>query len=324
MKNLSDSNKLASRALLPGFRRALTCAFIVMVSLQILASHAAAQSAGWKFAKGDQFSINLKQTSSVETVVDRRVINQNSEMTMDIQWEVAEMQGDNALVQQTITRIVSSLTIPGDEGVNTPKTIEYDSDVEKPRGDSKRMHASFSRIINQPITLTIAANGEIVEVDVPEATLESLRQMPASMQGRKMWELESIRETFSNAALKFPGDEQQEWQAKRDFSIGSPQKFSQTLDYSIADATSKPLKIDFTGKIAVVESMGSSERPEGIEFDSLEIEDQATSGQIVFDTESGNCTSSKSTTMLKTRSAYRDMQVVATINSAVDMTVERK
>ena len=125
MKNLSDSNKLASRALLPGFRRALTCAFIVMVSLQILASHAAAQSAGWKFAKGDQFSINLKQTSSVETVVDRRVINQNSEMTMDIQWEVAEMQGDNALVQQTITRIVSSLTIPGDEGVNTPKTIEY-------------------------------------------------------------------------------------------------------------------------------------------------------------------------------------------------------
>lgn len=281
-----------------------------------------AQTPQWKFAEGDTFAIRISQTSAVTTVVDRRVVEHSNEMTLEIDWVVESMDGENAQLTQTITRVIASLTMPGEKG---PKTIEYDSNSERFTGDARRMNKSFSRIIGQPVAITITPLGEITDVKIPEETLESLRQMPGSMQGRKMFEPESIREMFAQAGMQLPSDTTGDsWETTREFSVGTPQKFNQTLSYTIENSGANPLEIGFTGTIAAIETTSPSERPEGIEFDSLEIEEQDSSGKIVFDTESGNCTSSESTTMLKTRTAYRDMAVVATINSTVNLTVQRK
>ena len=286
------------------------------------ARHARAQSPEWKFATGDSFAISIQQTSTVQTVVDRRSVDQTSVTTFEIEWTVESMDGENANIRQTITRVIAELTMPGKDG---PKTIEYDSDTDtdKHKGDAKRLAKSFSQVIHQPITITITPRGEVLGVDVPQDTLESLRQMPGSMQGRKMFEAESIREMFSQAGMQFPETiEGETWETTRKFSIGTPQHLTQTIKYSITDSNAQPLEIKFTGTLQVDDT--GKQRAVEIEFENLEIEEQDSSGTILFDNDSGNCQSSQSTTMLKTRTRYRDMDVVATINSSVHMTVKRK
>jgi len=303
-----------------------TVILIGFVSLICPVPQAGAQSLVWKFAEGDQFGVSVDQESSVNTVVDRRAIDQTSRMTMEMSWDVESVDDQGtARLRQTIGRIVATLTVPGQEGPKSPRTVNYDSSQEEFRGDAKRMHDSFSKIIDQPVFLTITARGEIKDVEVPKETLASLREMPGSMQGRKMFEPESIREMFMQAGIQLPEDTSSgSWQTTRDFAIGTPQKFVQNLDYTIVDAEASPLRITFAGTLQVSQPADPADRPEGIEFDSLEIVEQDSSGTITFDVEAGNCTSSEAVTMLKTRAAYRDMRVVATINSKVNVLIERK
>ncbi|MGI9515508.1 MAG: DUF6263 family protein [Pirellulaceae bacterium] len=301
-------------------RTLLLITLVASVLATTLTIPCAAQSLAWKFAKGDSFVINIQQDTTVKTVVDRRVVDQNNQMTMEIDWVVDRVDSDAAVVRQTITRIVAELTMPGADG---PRTVNYDSANEKHKGDARRMASSFSCIINQPIHVTITSRGEITGVEVPEETLESLRQMPGSIQGRRMFEEDSIRELFVQAGMQLPEpDAGNSWETKREFRIGTPQKFNLTTKYSIADADKNPLKIQFTGTLALIEDTG--QRPPELEFENIELADQESSGTISFDTESGNCTSSNSTTMLKTRTRYRDMEVMSTVDSSVKMTVERK
>ncbi len=281
---------------------------------------AAAQSLAWKFAPGDNFEITLDQETRVDTVVDRREVNRSNQTTLTISWQVQSLQEDQAVIRQTIDRVVTELTMPGEKGA---LTVRYDSKEDKPRSEAKRMADSFSRIIGQPVFITISPRGEIADVEIPPETLESLRQMPGSIQGRKMFEAESIREMFAQSGLQLPESATAEsWESTRNFSIGTPQVFQLTTKYTLQDATANPLQIDFTGDLKLIED--SEERPAELEFENLSLAGQQASGSILFDTQTGNCVSSQSTTMLKTRTRYRDMEVMATVNSQITMSVLRK
>jgi hypothetical protein len=279
-----------------------------------------AQTPAWKFAEGDRLAIRIDQATTVQTVVDRRVVDRSNQTRLEIDWLVERLEGENAVIRQTIRRVVTELTMPGEDG---PKTVNYDSDVERHRGDAKRLASSFSKIVGQPVHITLTPQGRITGVEIPESTLESLRQMPGSMQGRQMFEAESLRQMFAQAGMQLPGpDEGPAWETTREFSIGTPQTFEMTTRYTIEDPQTEPLEIRFTGELQLLDSQ--PQRPPGIEFENIEISGQATSGTILFDVQAGNCRSSQSTTMLKTRTSYRDMEVVATVNSQVTMDVTRQ
>ena len=296
----------------------LHCLTLLLVILWCMPAES--QTLSWQFAKGDVFDIQIQQSTAVNTVVDRRLVEQTNRTTMDIAWQVLDFQDDVATIQQTIKRVRVELSMPGEKG---PAITNYDSAEEKQTGDAKRMNASFSRIIDQPVNLSVTPQGEIREVDIPEKTLDSLREMPGSVQGRKMFDAASVREMFSQSGLQLPADNTEStWQSTRDFKIGLPQTFRLTTKYSLADKAQNPVKIDFTGELELLEDSG--ERPAELDFENVALTAQKSSGSLMFDSVKGNCVSSNSETQIKTRTQYRDMEMVVTVDSTVKMSFTRK
>ncbi len=300
-------------------RHVLLAIACVALTCQVNAVQAQTQALQWKLAKGDQFQFQIDQTTAVETDVDRRKVPQKNTMKMQVQWEVQSVNDDgSAVVQQTISHIALQLINSGTD------PIDYDSGEEKIKGAVKqRIHKSFSKIINQPIMVTLSKAGEITEVEIPEATLEQLRQMPGSIQGRQMFQVESLNEMFSQAGLGWSEQAGSTWETTRDFSLGVPQPFSQTTTYEFVDSDTDLLEIKFTSKIETTgEPKQDTKTP--IDFENLEITKQDSSGTIMFDSQAGNCTSSSSKSTLETRATYRDKEIRTTINSELKMTVTRK
>ncbi|MDG2013512.1 MAG: DUF6263 family protein [Pirellulaceae bacterium] len=296
----------------------LPCLTLLLATLWCVPAES--QTLSWQFAKGDVFDIQIQQSTAVSTVVDRRLVEQTNQMTMDITWQVLNFQDGVATIEQTIKRVRIELSIPGEKG---PSVTNYDSAEEKQKGDAKRMGASFSRLIDQPVNLSVTPQGQIRKVDIPEKTLASLREMPGSVQGRKMFDVASVREMFSQSGLQLPADSTEtQWQFTRNFKIGLPQTFRLTTEYSIADTEQNPVKIDFTGELELIEDSG--ERPAELDFENVALTGQKSSGSLMFDSEKGNCVSSNSKTQLKTRTQYRDMEIMATVDSTVEMTFNRQ
>ncbi len=296
----------------------LPCLTLLLATLWCVPAES--QTLSWQFAKGDVFDIQIQQSTAVSTVVDRRLVEQTNQMTMDITWQVLNFQDGVATIEQTIKRVRVELSIPGEKG---PSVTNYDSAEEKQKGDAKRMGASFSRLIDQPVNLSVTPQGQIRKVDIPEKTLASLREMPGSVQGRKMFDVASVREMFSQSGLQLPADSTEtQWQFTRNFKIGLPQTFRLTTEYSIADTEQNPVKIDFTGELELIEDSG--ERPAELDFENVALTGQKSSGSLMFDSEKGNCVSSNSKTQLKTRTQYRDMEIMATVDSTVEMTFNRQ
>lgn len=279
-----------------------------------------AQELSWKFETGDRFDIQMDQATRVQTVVDRRVVEQKTEMGLTITWQVIDKEDDLAVIRQTIDRVTVDLTMPAEKGTETTR---YDSAAEKPQGNAKRMAKSFGPIIGQPVEISVSPRGLISKVKIPEATLEALREMPGSVQGRKMFEEASIRDMFSQAGLTLPEKEGEDsWQSSREFKIGIPQTFRITTDYSIVDGEANPVQINVKGSLELIEDTGK--RPPELEFENIKLISQKSTGDIKFNKESGNCVSSNSETELKTRTRYRDMEVMATVTSEVKTTFSRK
>lgn len=292
---------------------------LLMAAFILIAGPIQAQDLSWKFETGDRFDIQMDQTTSVQTVVDRRVVEQTTQMGLTMTWQVVSKQDDLAVIRQTIDRVTVELTMPSEKGA---ETTLYDSAVEKPQGNAKRMAKSFGPILGQPIEVCISPSGQISKVEIPEATLESLRKMPGSVQGRKMFEEASVREMFSQAGLLLPEKEgENTWQTSREFKIGLPQTFRMTTDYSIVDGETNPVQITVNGSLELIEDTGK--RPPELEFENIKLISQKSTGSVQFDKEAGNCVSSISETELKTRTRYRDMEVMATVNSDVKTTYSR-
>ena len=95
-----------------------------------------------------------------------------------------------------------------------------------------------------------------------------------------------------------------------------------TTKYSLADREQNPVKIDFTGELELLEDSG--ERPAELDFENVALTAQKSSGSLMFDSVKGNCVSSNSETQIKTRSQYRDMEMVVTVDSTVKMSFTRK
>ena len=301
---------------------------VLAISLLFAVSSASivqAQPVEWKFAKGDSFQLKMTQSSQVNTMVDRRDVDQQNRMTLDIDWLVEEVDEDGtAIIRQLITRVQVEMTMPSKEG---PQEIMYDSDQEDHKGPARRMASSFSRIVNQPVHVTMSSRGEITNVDIPDETMEMLRQMPGSMQGRKMFELDQLRSTFAHAGTMLPTEpvsEGDSWQVDRDFTINTPQQFVRSDRYEIGPVNDGALEIRFSSTVKPGEGPSSGEGAgDTIEFEDLEISEQDSSGTLFFDTAQGHCRSSQSKLSLETRSRYRDMEFKVRITSESSLTVQR-
>ncbi len=304
--------------------RLLAIPLIAMVCQLWPVAPVSAQTLQWKFSEGDSFAIRIEQSSQVVTRVDRREVDQQSKTELDIDWVVDSIdEQGNARIIETITGIRAELNMPG-EGI---RPILYDSAVEKHSGDARRLEDNFAKLVNQPFTIVMTPQGEIVAVEIPEETMEQIRKMPASMQGRKMLTRESLAETFAHSGTNLPqGDVSagDTWTATRDFSIGTPQSFEQTTNYTLGEAQGDSYPVTFVSELAIADPDRQRDPESEVQFEALEIEQQESSGQMVFDAVAGHCRESSVQTKIHTKSMYRDMEVRAQITSQIKMTISRE
>ncbi len=276
----------------------------------------------WKFIAGQSCEVVVQQTSSVETAVDRRVVNHESEMHLWLDWIVESVDEKGAAkMKQVITAVKLSMTMPGGDG---QEMIQYDSRAaDKPTGSAARVAESFGRLINQPVTLTILPSGEITDVDIPAETMESIRKMPGSMEGRDALSPESLRNMFQQATAVLPdapirpGDS---WTRQRSFEL-PPQTFDQTTTYTLSSNSDSEdgHRIQYTSKLNVVKSADQLAA-----LTNLKIDEQSLAGELVFDAENGFCTRSESNSLIKTQAEYRDMKVNTAVTSQLTVQFKRK
>lgn len=277
------------------------------------------QAVRWKLAAGDRFTIELEQESGTRTQVDRREVEQSSRMKLTLQWDVESVDDQGtARIRQVISALRAEITLPETDG---PQTVVYDSSAERHRGKARQLAKSFDRIVNKPVTVVMTGRGEIAEVEIPEETRESLREMPGSIEGRNVFSVDSVREMFQSAGTEFPetavatGDT---WKVTREFSIGSPHRFTRETIYTLQDKN----RIGFRSTLTIDSNVAENENPD-VEFHTWRIEDQNSSGTLTFDLEQGHVVDSQSSLMLQTITAYHSFAVVTTVQSSITMSVSK-
>lgn len=253
----------------------------------------------WRFTPGQVLNIKMEQSTEVSSSVDQRSQSTRNQMTLWMTWQVEQVDDDGtATVTQTIDRIRLSAEIPTPSG---DELAEFDTDSpDGLKGVSRTLHQLVSPLVGTSCTLTLKSNGDVAKVEIPESSMEILRNAPSSMQIRNVLTERGIRELFGRSGLVFPDQdlsEKPEWVIQRELENGIG-KFSQTQSYRIDSTSTDQATITMNGTLAPLDQKAT---------DALQEFKSAATYQ--FDTAQGHLTHSQLETELKTKRPYRDLVI---------------
>jgi Family of unknown function (DUF6263) len=280
----------------------------------------------WKFREGDQFSQKLVQDSQLVSRVDVRDATQSNRMEIDVDWVVKSVDNKGqALIEQRISRVQTTIKLPGPKGGMIEYSFDSDSDVVNK--ESKHVADSIRPLVNQLVLVTMTSRGLITDVDIPEATLESLRKIPVTSEGVEAFSADALNELFQACGMELPEKEVrsgESWVVKKPVSVASGQQFTRETTYTLGENG----QITVTSKLVPVprtpDSAEKSDSSDGARFDPWVISDQSSSGTIEFDQEKGHARNSGMTTRLVTLTQYHGMRCTTTLTSTATSTIGRK
>ena len=199
-------NRLIRQAIV--FRRlCLVCLGTVLLTL--ITTSLVAQTPEpfrWKFAQGDAFKVDLSQTSVVTSTVDQRSRKTTNTMQMFMNWNVTEVDNENgtATLAQSIDRITLNMVTPTKGGEKVTK-LDTD-DTDKNRGLADKLAKQIGPLVGTTISVVLSDRGDIQSVTVPDETMEVLRQAPASMQLRRVFTEQGMKQIIGQSAMTLPAD----------------------------------------------------------------------------------------------------------------------
>ena len=251
----------------------------------------------WRFQPGQVQKIKMDQSTEVSSSVDQRSQKTRNQMTLWMTWNVEQVDQDGAAtITQTIDRIRLSAEIPTPSG---DELAEFDTDSpDGLKGVSKKLYQLVSPLVGTSCTLTINPNGDIAKVEIPESSMEILRNAPSSMQIRNVLTDQGIRELFGRSGLVFPDQDlaqQPEWVIKRELENGMG-KFAQTQTYRLSRSE---------GDLATITMDGTLEPLDQKATDHLE--EFKSGATYQFDAVKGHLTHSQLETELRSKRPYRDL-----------------
>ncbi len=306
-----------------GFVKTSLSAAGLTIYAMLIVDVSSAQSADtlrWKLNQGDQLAVQLVQDTNISSQIDNRGRQTANKMTLDMQWLVESVNDDRkAVIQQTISRIQLTLTTPEDAG---SQTVSIDTnDTDKQKDLAKHLLQQVSPLIGTKYTVTMSDRGEVVSVDVPEASMEALRGAPASMQLRQVLTKEGLTEMFGQSAIVFPeqaisvGDD---WKSESEVS-NSLGTFTRIHTYSYDSSQQKDQKTmqHISIKTELKQKAANQQGSELVAFSG--------GGQLWMDNEAGYVTESSLANELKTiNKTYPSSIIYTTITSRVSMKVVKK
>ena len=287
-----------------------------------------AQEIRWKFSADDEFSVTQKQTTDMETLVEKRKSILGSSVEMSGSWKITAVENDLALIDQTIESIKVNIDNPAD---NT-KSVAIDTASEtRPAKNSRELLKQLKPLVGLVFKLKMNPRGEVLSVDVPDETRTRLDAIPQDSWLKALLDPNRLQGQIQSASLSLPESTLKEGQSviieptansatvtaaplgKRKMTYTGQKNVDGTqLDFF---SLSTDEKFDATKAIPPGETKTNSQ-PEVATFEW--------DGELRFDRDAGHCAGCVQQTTITTKHSHRDMQISSTVIVEAVFKLERK
>ena len=234
----------------------------------------------WRFTKGAQPAYTLSQDISTTMDAGGQKIETSQSAVFGYTYEVTSTEDDVAQIDMTYDRVRIAMKTP-------VGNVEYDSgDPGKGSaqgGQLAGLFEVFDALVGEPLKISLAKDGRLEKLDMPQAVSEKLSNVPGPMAGS--FGEDGMRQTVSLAFLPTPsttvktGDT---W--SRQSEVTSPMgKMVYDVKYTyLATETVAGANLDKIGVETNVSLEPSPESP----FD-VKIKNQKSEGTALFDNKAG-------------------------------------
>lgn len=300
--------------LLKAFAKSI-CMAIAVVGL---VSGQEARQVRWQFAVGDEYQVVLEQQTAITTNIDTRRKKIGNVMQLMMDWKVEAVDEDLITINQSIRRIHLKTDTPTKNGI---RTTEIDTDVDEEQSElGLELLKQVRPLVNADFKVAISPRGEIVNVTVPQESMDALRNAPASMRLREVLSVAGLQELIGQAALVFP-----------DQAIKPGDTWKSTAQIKNAFGTVERLNIyTFDGAqeregISGLEfSMKSEIDVAAPDDENALIDKYAGNGSFWFAPTAKTMLESRFENSMQTRRTRRDRTILTSISTAVTMKVARQ
>ena len=247
----------------------------------------AQQELRWKFEEGEKLNYDMIQNMTIgSTGGPLGAQNMTMRQEMDMTWEVVGVDEEgNAVIKQQFDQMKIKMTLPPPLG-----TIEYDSKSDQaPQGPAAMLAPMYKAMTEAEFELTMTPRGEIKEVKIPDQVLAALRNSPGAAAMGDMATPEGFKKMISQGALVLPEDAPQpgqEWTTK--VEVNNPMAGKQVIETTYEFEGMK--EVDGTTFAAIAPELKMSF--EGTPQVQMNVSEQDSSGEILFNVEEGRLHSS--------------------------------
>ena len=157
----------------------------------------------WNLQQGDKLQATLQQTTEIETNIDTRKKKVSNDMLLIMDWQIDKVDGDRIEMTQSINRIKLEIHRPSESAIETT-LLDTDSPGKPTPGLAVHLHEQVAKLVGTEFTVAMSSRGEILEVDISEASKATIRQAPASMKLRELLTESGLKEILGQSAIIFP------------------------------------------------------------------------------------------------------------------------
>ncbi len=263
---------------------------IVLLSLAWSPALLAAEPLLWKFSTGDAHQYRMIQRMDMEMTLGEanRKIETSVEQVIDMTWKIDQVdEQGQAQVVQTLDRMRMNMQAPGQP------EMKYDTQSkEAPAGFAAMLAPLMKAMTENEFTMAMSPRGKIDDVKMPEAVSRALNNVPGAAMMGEMFSDEGFGNMIQKSSLILPEPQDlepgHEWSTTSEMKNPQLGKITSKLTYRYLgprDVEGKQYEV-----FGIKMEMGFGEGAAGV---SIEIEDQNTDGEILFDRAAGRLESSK-------------------------------
>jgi len=293
---------------------AVSCGWVALVACPLVA----AEPLLWKLAVGQELHYQMGQLMTMGMDMGAAgEMKTDVKQQIDMAWQVESIdeKGD-AVIQQQITRIRMTLNAPGQQ-----ETKFDTASKEEPQGFAAMAAPMLKGLIATPFQVTMTSQGEITDVEVPEAMVEAVRNSPAGEMMGEFASADGLKSMVQQGLLVLPqGDDLvkgHSWTATNEMEVPNLGKLTLERAYRYEG----PRKVDGQNMevfaLAMTMEYGDSAGPDG---STIEVVAQESKGEILFNRDAG-CLESSSLRQVMDQRISMAGQVM---NQKIDQTVSLK
>lgn len=256
----------------------------------LITSQASAQtSLRWQFKPGQVLNQKIDQNMKMSITAGGQTYDTTVVQNVDAVWKVGQVDESGvADVDQEITRIQMKMTAPMGLG------FEFDSSADsEPQGLGAMMAPTLKAMAKAKFTMKMNPQGEVLDVEVSQDTLDALKTMPGGGQaGGGMLTKESLVNMIKQGTPTLPKDPVQSgasWSNSMEMALSqvgtmaSDTKSTYVGPEEVEGTTLQRINLDLTTRIVPTEGVAAK----------VSLTDENASGRLYFDNSAGRLSHSE-------------------------------